>query len=140
MDLGQTIIARPPQTHAANPLRKGGFNACTCRIALPKCWRLLLPTTGKQSVLGSVGTHVQHATGRLRAGTLCSARARCAGRASKDDLNALWITQGRPASTLLPLWTGGTLSLPVDLEMGSIKAFVRFRAALCCRTRPDPPA
>src|SRR5712692_2956294 len=140
MGLLQAIIARPPQDHAANPLRKGGFNACACRIALPKWGRLLLLTTGQQSLLGSVGTHMQHAPGRLRAGTLRSARARRAGRARKDDLDALWITQGRPASTLLPLRARGRTRLPVDLEVGGIEAVVRLSAALCCRTRPDPAA
>jgi hypothetical protein len=70
---------------------------------------------------------MQHPTGRLRAGTICSARAHLAGRARKDNLNALWIMQRGPSATLLPLWTRRTLSLPVDLEMGGIEALIGFR-------------
>src|SRR5207247_10201975 len=106
--------------------RKGALNACARGIALAKGERLLLLAAGEQRLLGSVGTHVQHATGRLRAGTIRAARARRTGRARKDDLNALWITQRRPASTLLPLRARGTAGLPVDLEVGRIEAFVRF--------------
>ena len=69
---------------------------------------------------------MQHATGCLRAGTIRSARAGRAGRACKDDLDARWITQGRPARTLLPLRARGTGGLPVDLEVGGIQALARF--------------
>jgi hypothetical protein len=95
-------------------------------IALPKGRGLLFLSTGQQRLVSTLWTYVQHTTGCLRACTLRAARARRAGRARKDDLDAFWIAQGRPTSTLLPLRTGGTLRLPIDLEVGSIEAVVRF--------------
>src|SRR5487761_1251520 len=99
MGLVQAIIAGPPQAPAAHPLREGAFNARAGGIALPKGWCLLLLATSEQGLLGRLRTHVQHATGGLRAGTLGSARTRLTGRARKDDLHAFWIAQGRPATT-----------------------------------------
>src|SRR6266852_3111581 len=126
MRLLQAIITRPPQTHPANPLRKGPFNARARGIALPKAGRFLRLSTGEQRLLSPLRTDVQHATGRLRAGTIRSARAHRAGCACKDDLDALWITQGRPARTLLPLRARGASGLPVYLEVGGVEAFPCF--------------
>ena len=95
-------------------------------IVLAKGRPLLFLATGEQRLLRLLRTHMQHTTGRLRAGTLASARASGAGGVGKDDLNAVWIMQGRPATTLLPLRTGGTGGLPVDLEVGRIEAVARF--------------
>src|SRR5881227_1089880 len=127
MGLLRAISARPPQTHAAHPLRKRALDARARCISLSEGRGLLLLATGEQGLLGCLRTDVQHPPGRLRAGTRHAARAHLAGRVRKDNLNALWITQRGPAATLLPLWTRRTLCLPVDLEMGSIEALIGFR-------------
>src|SRR5258708_35502175 len=126
MRLLQAIITRPPQTHPANPLRKGPFNARARGIALPKAGRFLRLSTGEQRLLSPLRTHMQHATGRLRAGTIRSARAHRAGGACKDDLDALWITQARPARTLLPLRALGASRFPSDLHVAAIHPFPSF--------------
>src|SRR5436309_13664704 len=86
-------------------------------IVLAKGRLLLFLATGEQRLLRLLRTRMQHTTGRLRAGTLASARASGPGGVGKHDLNAVWIIEVRPATTLLPLRTGSTGALPVALDV-----------------------
>ncbi len=76
--------------------------------------------------MSGLWTQVQHPPGRLRLRTIRAARASGTGVPGKDDLDAIWLVDGRLALTFLPLRTGHEPSLPIDLEMSGIKALVGF--------------
>ena len=121
----ETKIPRSAQARVASRLREGSGSLCSFMIDLLKLLRLLARTSGLQEFMARFRKTQRHASSCLvYIGAFFPDRACLTDLFRKEDLDnrlSLRVSVQVPGVALLPLWTGDSLLLPVDLEVFDIQ-------------------